>query len=101
LTLRVNQSLAKTAASVNYPSARLPRLTQIDAPFSSRLSRDSDNRNDLRRSTALLHNRISVDDQAIVDCNDAARRLHKESATLEREPRRLILGFQLWVKRVS
>jgi hypothetical protein len=41
LTLRVNQSLAKTAASVNYPSARLPRLTQIDAPFSSRLSRDS------------------------------------------------------------
>src|SRR5229473_3030760 len=36
----VNQSLAKTAASVNYPSARLPRLTQIDAPFSSRLSRD-------------------------------------------------------------
>jgi hypothetical protein len=41
LTLRVNQSLAKTAASVNYPSARLPRLTQIDAPFSSRLSRYS------------------------------------------------------------
>jgi hypothetical protein len=41
LTLRINQSLAKTAASVNYPSARLPRLTQIDAPFSSRLSRDS------------------------------------------------------------
>jgi hypothetical protein len=41
LTLRVNQSLAKTAASVNYPSARLPRLTQIDAPFSSRLSRDT------------------------------------------------------------
>jgi hypothetical protein len=40
LTLRVNQSLAKTAASVNYPSARLPRLIQIDAPFSSRLSRD-------------------------------------------------------------
>jgi hypothetical protein len=41
LTLRINQSLAKTAASVNYPSARLPRLTQIDAPFSSRLSRDT------------------------------------------------------------
>src|SRR5260370_39042 len=38
---RVNQSLAKTAASVNYPSARPPRLIQIDAPFSSRLSRDS------------------------------------------------------------
>src|SRR6266849_6485655 len=37
----VNQSLAKTAASVNYPSARPPRLIQIDAPFSSRLSRDS------------------------------------------------------------
>ena|SRR6266849_227656 len=36
----VNQSLAKTAASVNYPSARPPRLIQIDAPFSSRLSRD-------------------------------------------------------------
>src|SRR5216684_80734 len=36
----VNQSLAKTAASVNYPSAPPPRLTQIDAPFSSRLSRD-------------------------------------------------------------
>jgi hypothetical protein len=41
LTFRVNQSLAKTSASVNYPSARPPRLTQIDAPFSSRLSRDS------------------------------------------------------------
>jgi len=41
LTLRVNQSLAKTAASVNYPSARPPRLIQIVAPFSSRLSRDS------------------------------------------------------------
>jgi len=40
LTLRVNQSLAKTAASVNYPSARPPRLIQIVAPFSSRLSRD-------------------------------------------------------------
>jgi hypothetical protein len=38
--LRVNQSLAKTAASVNYPSARPPRLIQIVAPFSSRLSRD-------------------------------------------------------------
>jgi len=41
LTFRVNQSLAKTSASVNYPSAPPPRLTQIDAPFSSRLSRDS------------------------------------------------------------
>src|ERR1700692_3201307 len=41
LTLRVNQSLAKTAAGVNYPSARLPRLIQIVAPFSSRLSRDT------------------------------------------------------------
>jgi hypothetical protein len=41
LTLRVNQSLAKTAAGVNYPSARLPRLIQIVAPFSSRLSRDN------------------------------------------------------------
>jgi hypothetical protein len=41
LTLCVNQSLAKTAAGVNYPSARLPRLIQIVAPFSSRLSRDS------------------------------------------------------------
>jgi hypothetical protein len=41
LTLRVNQSLAKTAAGVNYPSARLPRLIQIVAPFSSRLSRDA------------------------------------------------------------
>jgi hypothetical protein len=42
LTLCVNQSLAKTAAGVNYPSARLPRLIQIVAPFSSRLSRDTD-----------------------------------------------------------
>jgi Protein of unknown function (DUF3489) len=41
LTFRVNQSLAKTSASVNYPSAPPPRLTQIDAPFSSRLSRDT------------------------------------------------------------
>ncbi|HTF78548.1 MAG TPA: hypothetical protein VK620_30280, partial [Bradyrhizobium sp.] len=41
MTLCVNQSLAKTAAGVNYPSARLPRLIQIVAPFSSRLSRDS------------------------------------------------------------
>ncbi len=41
MTLRVNQSLAKTAASVNYPSARPLRLIQIDAPVSSRLSRDS------------------------------------------------------------
>jgi len=41
LTLRVNQSLAKTAASVNYPSARPLRLIQIDAPVSSRLSRDN------------------------------------------------------------
>jgi hypothetical protein len=52
LTLRVNQSLAKTAASVNYPSARLPRLTQIDAPFSSRLSRDSRLRRADRAKTA-------------------------------------------------
>jgi len=41
LTLRVNQTLAKTAAGVNYPPARPPRLIQIVAPFSSRLSRDS------------------------------------------------------------
>jgi hypothetical protein len=37
---RVNQSLANTAASLNYHSARPPRLIQIDAPASSRLSRD-------------------------------------------------------------
>jgi len=41
LTLRVNQSLAKTMAIVNCRSARPPRLIQIVAPFSSRLSRDS------------------------------------------------------------
>jgi hypothetical protein len=41
LTLCGNQSLAKTAASVNYPSARPLRLIQIVAPFSSRLSRDT------------------------------------------------------------
>jgi hypothetical protein len=41
LTLRVNQSLAKTTAIVNCRSARPPRLIQIDAPFSSRLSRDT------------------------------------------------------------
>jgi EAL domain-containing protein (putative c-di-GMP-specific phosphodiesterase class I) len=40
LTFRVNQSLAKTAAIVNCRSARPPRLIQIDAPFSSRLSRN-------------------------------------------------------------
>jgi hypothetical protein len=40
LTFRVNQSLAKTAAIVNCRSARPPRLIQIVAPFSSRLSRD-------------------------------------------------------------
>jgi hypothetical protein len=31
--------LAKSAASDNHQSARPPRLIQIDAPFSSRLSR--------------------------------------------------------------
>ena len=41
MTLRVNQTLAKTAAGVNYPPARPPRLIQIVAPFSSRLSRDN------------------------------------------------------------
>jgi hypothetical protein len=40
LTLRVNQSLAKTTAIVNCRSARPPRLIQIVAPFSSRLSRN-------------------------------------------------------------
>jgi len=40
LTLRVNQSLANTSTSVNYRSARPPRLIQIVAPFSSRLSRN-------------------------------------------------------------
>jgi len=45
LTLRDNQSLAKTPASVNYRSARSPRLIQIVAPFSSRLSRDTGFRN--------------------------------------------------------
>jgi hypothetical protein len=40
LPFRVNQSLAKASASGNYPSAPPPRLTQIDAPFSPRLSRD-------------------------------------------------------------
>jgi hypothetical protein len=40
LTLRVNQSLANTTAIVDCRSARPPRLIQIDAPFSSRLSRD-------------------------------------------------------------
>jgi hypothetical protein len=40
LTFRVNQSLAKTAAIVNCRSARPPRLIQIVAPFSSRLSRN-------------------------------------------------------------
>jgi hypothetical protein len=39
LTLRVNLSLAKTTTIVNCRSARPPRLIQIDAPFSSRLSR--------------------------------------------------------------
>jgi hypothetical protein len=42
LTLRVNQSLAKTTAIVNCRSARPPRLIQIVAPFSSRLSRNID-----------------------------------------------------------
>jgi hypothetical protein len=41
LTLRVNQSLAKTMAIVDCHSARPPRLIQIDAPFSSRLSRNN------------------------------------------------------------
>jgi hypothetical protein len=41
LTLRVNQNLAKTSASVNDPSARPSRLIQIVALFSSRLSRDT------------------------------------------------------------
>jgi hypothetical protein len=41
LTFRVNQSLAKTAAIVNCRSPRPPRLIQIDAPFSSRLSRNT------------------------------------------------------------
>jgi hypothetical protein len=41
LTLRVNQSLANTSTSVNYRSARPPRLIQIVAPFSSRLSRNT------------------------------------------------------------
>jgi RNA-directed DNA polymerase len=41
LTLRVNQSLAKTTAIVDCRSARPSRLIQIDAPFSSRLSRDT------------------------------------------------------------
>jgi len=54
LTLRVNQSLAKTAASVNYASARLPRLNQIDAPFSSRLSRDT------RNPTSGLHRTTDI-----------------------------------------
>src|SRR5580700_5658893 len=35
-------SLAKTTAIVNCPSARPPRLIQIDAPFSSRLSRNNE-----------------------------------------------------------
>jgi hypothetical protein len=39
LTFRVNQSLAKMTASVNYRSARPHRLIQIDAPLSPRLSR--------------------------------------------------------------
>jgi IS5 family transposase len=47
LTLRVNQSLAKTTAIVNCRSARPPRLIQIDAPFSSRLSRDSQKLDDV------------------------------------------------------
>jgi hypothetical protein len=42
LTLRVNQSLAKTTAIVNCRSARPPRLIQIVAPFSSRLSRNNE-----------------------------------------------------------
>ena len=41
MTLRVNQSLANTSTSVNYRSARPPRLIQIVAPFSSRLSRNN------------------------------------------------------------
>jgi hypothetical protein len=41
LTLRVNQSLAKMTAIVNCRSARPPRLIQIVAPFSSRLSRNT------------------------------------------------------------
>jgi hypothetical protein len=41
LTLRVNLSLAKTTTIVNCRSARPPRLIQIDAPFSSRLSRNT------------------------------------------------------------
>jgi hypothetical protein len=41
LTLRVNQSLAKTTAIVDCRSARPPRLIQIVAPFSSRLSRNT------------------------------------------------------------
>jgi hypothetical protein len=51
-------------------------------------------------SVALLHNRSGVDDEAIVDRNDTARRLHQEPAALERSSRCLILGFQLRAKRV-
>jgi hypothetical protein len=39
LTFPSIKALAKSAASVNHHVARPPRLTLIDAPFSSRLSR--------------------------------------------------------------
>jgi hypothetical protein len=55
LTLRVNQSLAKTTAIVNCRSARPPRLIQIVAPFSSRLSRNTQLRD--QRRQVLLDNR--------------------------------------------
>jgi hypothetical protein len=59
LTFRVNQRLAKTPASVNDQFARPPRLIQIDAPFSSRLSRDTV-RHRTVRSKGCLSNRTAL-----------------------------------------
>ena len=86
MTFRVNQSLAKTAASVNYPSARLPRLTQIDAPFSSRLSRDS-------KYTGIEYARFADDLVILVDAHPrhgwlmtaVEKRLREELAALQVE----------------
>jgi vitamin B12/bleomycin/antimicrobial peptide transport system ATP-binding/permease protein len=66
LTLRVNQSLAKTTAIVNCRSARPPRLIQIVAPFSSRLSRNS-SREDIEaafRHVGLDHLIDRLDEEA-------------------------------------